>query len=81
VVPHPEFTRDYLVAMNVSLTNMDNWTRNFGRWIRRSRLCFAHHESMFALLRNARKTRKLIPQALATMRRIIEREFPDGVTL
>lgn len=79
VVPHPEFSRDYLVALNVSLTNMENWTRNFGRWVRGSRLCFAHHESAWALLRNAQKTRKIIPHALEKMRRIIEQEFPGGV--
>lgn len=77
VVPHPEFSRDYLTAMAVSLSNMDAWTRNFGKWIRRSRLCFAHHESAFELLRSARKAKKIAPQALETMRLILGSEFPE----
>jgi hypothetical protein len=79
VVPHPEFSRDYLLAMRVSMRNMEEWTRNFGRWVRGSRLCFAHRESTWALLRNSQKTRKILPLALEKMRLIIEQEFPEGV--
>lgn len=76
VVPHPEFGRDYVAAMAVSLANMNSWGRKFGRWLRRSRLSFAHHESAFKLIVSGLKARRLGPAAIGSMRSILEQEFP-----
>lgn len=76
VVPHPEFSRDYVAAMALSLGNMDSWGRAFGRWLRKSRLCFAHHESLLKLVVNGFRARRTIPGATRQMQLILEQEFP-----
>ncbi len=76
VVPHPELDRDYVAAMLVSLENMARWGGSFGRWLRKSRLCFAHHESVFKLIVSGIRARRLGPLATGGMRRILEQEFP-----
>jgi hypothetical protein len=80
VVPHPEFSRDFLRAMDVSLKNMEAWTRKFARWLRRSRLSMMHHESLFKLLRSAVQARKIMPEANRKLALLLSQEFPDGVT-
>ncbi|MGE4607524.1 MAG: NAD(P)/FAD-dependent oxidoreductase [Myxococcota bacterium] len=75
VVPHPEFSRDFVLAMAVSLNNMEGWGREFGMWLRRSRLSMAHHDSLIKLLIGAFRTRKVMPVAVEKMRLIIEQEF------
>jgi hypothetical protein len=75
VVPHPEFSRDFPLAMSVSMRNIENWGREFGMWLSRSRLSMASHDSTFQLLRTAFKSRKLLPVAVEKMQQIIEQEF------
>lgn len=77
VVPHPERDRDYVAAMLVSLDNMAKWGGSFGRWLRKSRLCFAHHESTFKLIRSGIRARRLGPLATGKMRLILEQEFQN----
>jgi len=76
VVPHPEFSRDFPLAMAVSMANMEKWGRNFGRWLRKSRLSMAHHEPLFKLALSGLRTRRLVPKAAEQMRLILEQEFP-----
>ncbi len=75
VVPHPEFSRDFPLAMSVSMKNMESWGREFGMWLSRSRLCMASHDSTFKLLWGAFKARKVMPVAVEKMRLIIDQEF------
>jgi hypothetical protein len=75
VVPHPEFSRDFVMAMAVSMQNIDNWGREFGMWLRRSRLSMVHHDSTIQLLRGALRARKIMPVAIEKMRLIIQQEF------
>ena len=75
VVAHPEFSRDFVMAMSISMKNMENWGREFGMWIRRSRLSMVHHDSTLKLLRGAFRARKIMPVALEKMQLIIEQEF------
>ena len=77
VVPHPEFARDYVAAMAATMGNTEKWGREFGRWLRGSRLFFAHHESIFRLLGTALRSRKVMPAAMANLRQILEQEFPN----
>ncbi len=76
-VPHPEFNRDFVIATAVTLENALNWERNFGRWIRKSRLSYMHHESLFKLFTGGIKAFRLEPKATEKMRLIFEQEFPD----
>ena len=50
VVPHPEWTHDFITAQHLSIVNLESWTRAFLPWLLESRLCFAHHESRLGLL-------------------------------
>ena len=76
VVPHPELDRDYVAAMLVSMENMARWGSSFARWLRKSRLCFAHHESAFKLILSGIRARRIGPLATGRMRLILEQEFP-----
>ncbi len=76
VAPHPEFSRDYLAAIAVSMANMERWGRHFGGWLRRSRLCIAHHESLIKLIVSGLRMRRFVPKATEQMRLILEQEFP-----
>lgn len=64
VVPHPEFTLDFLGALATSMSNVDAWAKHFGMWLRGSRLCFIHHESLFALIWMGIQSRKIVPRAM-----------------
>lgn len=76
VVPHPEFSRDYVLALALSMANMNDWGREFGRWLRKSRLCFVHHESTLDLLRAGIRGRRFLGDATEGLRKIFEQEFP-----
>lgn len=77
VVPHPEFSRDFVAAMATSMANMSSWGRRFPRWLRRSRLSFAHHESLFKLFTSGMRARRFVPAAIERMNLIPEQEFPE----
>ncbi|MFP6579269.1 MAG: NAD(P)-binding protein [Myxococcota bacterium] len=75
-VPHPELNRDFVAATAVSASNMRNWGRRFGMWLRRSRLCMLHHEPLLGLIRAGLRERRYASQAAASTERILEQEFP-----
>ena len=76
VVQHPEFTRDYVLAMAITTENMENWGRHFGWWLRKSRLSLLHHPSLFRLVRSGLRARKFRAESAAGMQRILAQEFP-----
>ncbi|NRA09709.1 MAG: NAD(P)/FAD-dependent oxidoreductase [Myxococcales bacterium] len=79
VVPHPEFSRDFVRAIHISMMNIEQWAGAFGKWLRGSRLFAGHHEPLFKLLLEAIRSRKSAPQVRAGMQAILEQEFPEKV--
>lgn len=77
VVPHPEFSRDFVLAMAVTGQNMEKWGRKFPRWLRSNRLCVLHHDSLFAFILAGIRSRKFAGPAAENMQRILEQEFPQ----
>lgn len=77
VVPHPEFSRDFVLAIALSTQNMENWARHFMRWLRRSRLSMLHHDSLFSLIQGALRTRKFAREGKETIEHILKQEFPE----
>ena len=77
VIPHPEWTRDYVNVQLMTLTNIEKWQHELGSWLRSSRLCFLHHESMLDLLVTAFRSRHLERAAVQQLRRIHAQEFPS----
>lgn len=77
VVPHPELTRDFVLAMAITGQNMEAWGRAFGRWLRGSRLCMIHHDSLFSLLLSGLRARKWTAAATENIGRILAKEFPE----
>jgi len=76
VVPHPEFSRDYVHAFALSLANMNDWGREMGRWLRKSRLCFLHHESALKLIASGLRGRRVLARSAPSLWKIFEQEFP-----
>ena len=76
-VPHPEFTRDFVLCMATTMKNMGAWGKKFGWWLRASRLCTAHHDSLLRLIANGIRSRRRLGDAGAGMMRLLEQEFPD----
>jgi hypothetical protein len=76
VVPHPEFSRDFVVALRVSGMNLRSWGKNFGRWLRRSRLCMLHHEPLYRLVGSGLRERRYAKPAAENLGRILAAEFP-----
>ena len=76
MVQHPEFSRDYVAAMLITTRNMEKWGRKFGWGLRKSRLSFVHHNSVFKLVKSAVKSRKFAAGAEEGMQRILAQEFP-----
>jgi hypothetical protein len=76
VVPHPEFNRDFVAALAVTGSNMQNWGKRFGWWLRRSRLCALHHEPLLGLVRAGLRERRNGAKSAESTRRILEQEFP-----
>ena len=74
VVPHPEFSRDFVSAITVSGANMANWGRYFGRWLRSSRLCMLHHEPLYRLVVSGLRERRYVEGAAENAGRILARE-------
>ncbi len=74
VVPHPEFTRDYLSAMATSNLNFERWARPIGRWLRASRLSLSHHEPLFRLLRETWRAKRIGRPAVERMNQILSSE-------
>ena len=60
VVPHPEVPRDYLSATQATLKNILSWTPRMGFWLKRCRLNYAHHDSIWTLLRIRRSLGKTL---------------------
>jgi hypothetical protein len=75
-VPHPEVNRDYVFALANSLANTNDWGRVFGRWLRRNRLFFIHHEAMWTLVLAGLRGRRVAANATANLREVFTKEFP-----
>lgn len=76
-VPHPEFNRDFVTAMALTLTNSINWKSEIGSWMRKSRLSPVHHESLLKLIVIGMKLKRLETRAPENMRMLFKQEFPD----
>ena len=76
VVPHPEFSRDFVAAIAVSQGNMLKWGKHFGRWLRKSRLCMLHHEPLYRLIVSGFRERPHVSAAAENIARILRQEFP-----
>ena len=79
VVPHPEYTRDYVAAITATTNNAKRWGRKFPIWLRRCRLFPDHHEPLFRLILSGIRSRKTAPRAEENMRMILAQEFPEQV--
>ncbi len=77
VVPHPEFSRDYLRATATTMANIETWGREFGLWLRRNRLFMPHHESLFALIKAGLRSRRQTGPLRDNLRALIDQEFPN----
>ena len=75
VVPHPEFSRDFVAASAISMENIGRWGKRFGRWLRGSRLFMAHHESLSKLVLSQLRDRRYLAAASENLTRILEQEF------
>ncbi|MCH2172475.1 NAD(P)/FAD-dependent oxidoreductase [Myxococcota bacterium] len=77
VVAHPNEPRDFVMAMAISMKNLDSWAREFRGWLRRSRLSAVHHEPILELIRSGLQARKIVPMAAEKMRLMMQNEFPE----
>lgn len=67
VVPHPEQKEDMPACIITSLRNVLDYTLHMPLWMRRSRLNFLHHESLFAFVTAALEARRKLPEAQAVV--------------
>jgi hypothetical protein len=74
VVPHPEFSRDFVRAQLATQRNIETWLKRFPRWVLRSRLSVLHHDSFFRLLRAAFRQRRFLTPATENMEAILASE-------
>lgn len=72
VVPHPEVPRDYLSATQNTLKNILSWTPRMGWWLKRCRLNYAHHDSIWTLLQVRRSLRKTLRPLFARIEELLE---------
>jgi len=78
LVPHPVDTRDFLVAMAVSSANLQAWGQSFGRWLRRSRLSLASHQTFPNLVRQAWQSYRSLRSNPEAFENLLAREFPES---
>ena len=80
VVPHPEYSKDFISASVVTNQNLTRWLKEFPRWVMGSRLSIAHHENPLRLLISAFRTRKSLADSNENLKRLMEQDLP-GVEL
>ncbi len=71
VVPHPMVPVDLITCMRDTLLNLVDWMPKMGRWVFRSRLNLAHHESWVDILKANWKLRRQLPAILEGTERIL----------
>jgi hypothetical protein len=76
VVPHPEFSQDFILSSVLTNQNFTRWLKEFPRWVLGSRLSISHHDSTLRLLIAAFRTRKAVAGSNENLKRLVEREFP-----
>lgn len=76
VVPHPEFERDYVSALTVSVQNGTRWAKHLWGWLRASRLFLIHYESLWSLLRSGFLLQRLAPKLPSSAQLVLEGSAP-----
>jgi len=71
-IPHPEVPKDFVSAFNLSIQNIDIWSRRMPLWLRRSRLAITHHFTFYGWVRNAIKMIPIVPRLPKKTAKLLE---------
>ena len=75
VVPHPEFSKDFIACTIATNQNTERWIRAFPRWLLGSRLSILHHDKLWAFLVAGIRMRRFVGPSNENLQRLMEKEF------